>query len=197
MTSEQDKDMPEQVHASDDAIKTEPTRIENIAFSDLSPNYPMVSAITGFLGWAMILLVITALHLFVPKVQVHYLFFIFLATIALLAGFYGYFAAKACGYYKGEFDLVFKQGLWWKKQTALSYSRIQHIDITHGPIERKYKMATIKFFTAGGSLSDLKIPGLPKEKAEAIRKEILSYAKENYENEISQNKIKPISVDGK
>jgi len=40
-------------------------------------------------------------------------------------------------------------------------------------MERKFEIATIKFFTAGGALADLKISGLPKDDAETLRSHIL------------------------
>ncbi len=146
-------------------------------FLTLSPNYPKISAFTSFIGWALITLAIFLVSFFVDKIQVHIVTFPILISISLLSGLFGFYSAKACGYKEGEFELVYKQGLWWKKQTALSFSRIQHIDITHGPLERKYRIATIKFFTAGGAASDLKIPGLPNKTAKILRNKILQYAK--------------------
>ena len=59
---------------------------------------------------------------------------------------------------------------------------MQHIDVTHGPLDRKFDMATIKFFTAGGAGSDLRIPGLPTERAEQLRIEILQFAKDEFDS---------------
>lgn len=157
--------------------------IEAEQFLNLSKHYPKLNAFSSFMGWAIILVILIIIHLAVKPISFYLIIFPIIALIAILSGFYGYFFAKSCGYYKSEFDLSFKQGLWWKKQTALSFSRIQHIDISHGPLERKYDLATIKFFTAGGASSDLKIPGLTKELAEKIRKNILEYTK----NELLDN----------
>ena len=155
---------------------------ENISNSDiiyltLSNHYPKLNAFSHFIGWAIILVILLVIHYFINPISFYLIVIPSISFISILSGIYGYYFAKSCGYYKSEFDVLFKQGLWWKKQTALSFSRIQHIDISHGPLERKYKLATIKFFTAGGVASDLKIPGLPKELAEVMRKNILEYAK--------------------
>ena len=122
-------------------------------------------------------------NLLVDKIHIHFLILAGILFLAFISAIYGYYFAKSCKYFRGEFELMYKQGLWWKKQTALSFSRIQHIDISHGPLERKYAMATIKFFTAGGATSDLKIPGLPSAQAELLRTEILQYAKNEFDSE--------------
>lgn len=160
-----------------------PSQIESIEFLDLSPDYPKVNAFGHFIGLAIIFVILFTINLLVDKIHIHFLILAGTLFIALISGVYGYYFAKSCQYIRGEFELMYKQGLWWKKQTALSFSRIQHIDISHGPLERKYDLATIKFFTAGGAASDLKIPGLPSAQAELLRSEILQYAKNEFDGE--------------
>ena len=159
-----------------------PSRIETIEFLDLCPDYPKVNAFGHFIGFAIIFLILFTVNLLVDKVQIPFPILTGILIAALMSSVYGYYFAKSCQYFRGEFELLYKQGLWWKKQTALSFSRIQHIDISHGPLERKYNMATIKFFTAGGAASDLRIPGLPAAQAELLRNKILQYAKNEYDN---------------
>jgi len=179
------------------------SRIDTVEFLPLSPHYPKLNAFSSFIGWIVIFAALLAVNLLADEVILHFTVLPGVVFLALISAVYGFYFAKSCGYYKGEFDLLYKEGLWWKKQTALSFSRIQHIDISHGPLERRYNMATIKFFTAGGVASDLKIPGLPNELAESLRTEILQYAKTEYETSNtkkqqeeavainSQNKVEP------
>ena len=148
---------------------------QNIKFLALSEHYPKISAFSSVIGWIFIMIVFLLVDLLIEKIDIHFVVFPILLVIAICSGLYGYHAAKICGYNKNEYELHFKHGLWWRKKTALSFSRIQHIDISHGPLERKFGMATIKFFTAGGASSDLKIPGLPNQIAEKMRSEILTY----------------------
>jgi len=155
----------------------------SIEFLSLSRYYPLINAFSSFVGWAIILVVLFLSDFLVAKVDLHWIVLPLVGLFSIFSAIYGYVFARSCGYFQGEFEVFYKDGLWWKKQTALSFSRIQHIDISHGPLERKYEMATIKFFTAGGAASDLKIPGLPKQLAESLRMEILQQAK--IENELS------------
>lgn len=164
-------------------IEITPSQIESIEFLKLSPDYPKVNAFGHFIGFAVIFTALFTVNLLVDKIEIHFLILAGVLFTALISAIYGYCFAKSCQYFRGEFELMYKQGLWWKKQTALSFSRIQHIDISHGPLERKYDMASIKFFTAGGAASDLKIPGLPSAQAELLRTEILQYAKNEFNGE--------------
>lgn len=68
-----------------------------------------------------------------------------------------------------EFDIAYRSGLFWQKTVFVAFNRVQHVEVSSGPLQRKFGLATIKFFTAGGSSVDLKIDGLSTERAEQIR----------------------------
>jgi membrane protein YdbS with pleckstrin-like domain len=57
--------------------------------------------------------------------------------------------------------------------TAIPFNRIQHVETSSDPIDRKFDLATLQIFTAGGSGGDLKINGLEKDTAEQLRVFIL------------------------
>lgn len=187
MTSSTNADVNEAI-----TLTTPPpeSRLDVINFLTLSPHYPKINAFSSFIGWAVIFVVLLVVNLLIDKIHLPFFILPTIALFSILSALFGYHSAKVCGYFKGEFDVLFKSGLWWKRQTTLSFSRIQHIDISHGPLERKYGMATIKFFTAGGVASDLRIPGLAKETAESLRTEILQYAKSEFES-VAEHKSKP------
>ena len=64
-------------------------------------------------------------------------------------------------------------GRRWRKTVLLPFNRVQHAEVSSGPLQRKFGLASLKFFTAGGSSVDLKIDGLMKERAEEIRSFIM------------------------
>lgn len=68
-----------------------------------------------------------------------------------------------------EFDIAYRSGLYWRKTVIVAFNRIQHVEVSSGPLQRKFGLATVKLFTAGGSSVDLRIDGLAKERAEQIR----------------------------
>ena len=73
-----------------------------------------------------------------------------------------------------ERDIVYRSGLIWRKMVIIPFNRIQHVEVSSGPLQRKFGLASVKLFTAGGSSVDLKIDGLSTERAEQIRAFIAS-----------------------
>ncbi len=72
-----------------------------------------------------------------------------------------------------EHDIAYRSGLFWRKTIMLAFNRVQHVEVSTGPLQRKFGLASLKFFTAGGTSVDLKIDGLMRERAEQIREFIL------------------------
>jgi membrane protein YdbS with pleckstrin-like domain len=77
------------------------------------------------------------------------------------------------GYVVRDKDIVFRSGVIWQSVTAIPYNRIQHVETSNTPLDRKFRVATLQLFTAGGSGGDLKIDGLGAEVAEQLRIYIL------------------------
>lgn len=73
-----------------------------------------------------------------------------------------------------DHDVAYRYGLFWRKTVLLPFDRIQHVEVSSGPLQRKYGLATLKFFTAGGSGVDLKVDGLTEQRAEQIRSFVTS-----------------------
>jgi membrane protein YdbS with pleckstrin-like domain len=63
-------------------------------------------------------------------------------------------------------DLVVARGVMVRRLSVVPYGRMQFVDVTAGPIERVFGLATVKLHTAAAA-SDARIPGL--EAAEAAR----------------------------
>lgn len=72
-----------------------------------------------------------------------------------------------------EHDIAYRSGLFFRKTVMLAFNRVQHIEVTVGPLQRRFGLASLKFFTAGGSAVDLKVDGLMRERAEQLRAYIL------------------------
>ncbi len=77
------------------------------------------------------------------------------------------------GYVVRDKDIVFKSGVVWRSVTAIPYNRVQHVETSNTPIDRKFGIANLKIFTAGGSGGDLQISGLSLDTAEQLRVYIL------------------------
>ena len=73
------------------------------------------------------------------------------------------------GYLVRERDISFKKGLIAYKQTSVPFNRIQHVEVTQGILAKIFKLSSVKIYTAGGTSSDLSIPGLPVETAHKLK----------------------------
>src|SRR5690606_41037222 len=58
-------------------------------------------------------------------------------------------------------------------ETLVPHSRVQHVDINHGPIDRRFGLAALKVHTAGTQLSAVSLDGLLRERAEALRDDLV------------------------
>ncbi|MDG1160297.1 MAG: PH domain-containing protein [Flavobacteriales bacterium] len=68
-----------------------------------------------------------------------------------------------------EHDITYKEGVFFQKTVTIPFNRIQHSETSRGPLERKFKLSTLKIFTAGGSQSDLSISGLDPDRAQELK----------------------------
>ena len=68
-----------------------------------------------------------------------------------------------------ETGLHLRRGRMWRKEVLVPRSRVQHLDIERGPIERRYGVATLVVHTAGTRQHALRVAGLPDADAVALR----------------------------
>jgi membrane protein YdbS with pleckstrin-like domain len=79
---------------------------------------------------------------------------------------------KHMGYaYTGR-ELHVAAGYLFRSLTIVPVSRVQHIDIVQGPIERHFGLATLILNTAGSDASAVLLPGIARTTAEDIRDSI-------------------------
>lgn len=83
---------------------------------------------------------------------------------------------SAKGYRMDADRLQVVSGVLFHKDTVVPFSRVQHIDVERGPIERYYGLATLHLHTAGTHNATISLPGLVEadaiEMREAIRARI-------------------------
>lgn len=81
---------------------------------------------------------------------------------------------KKKSYALRERDIVYNEGLIWQSSIVVPFNRVQHCEVSQGPIERLFGLSELKIFTAGGSSSDLSIPGLSPDSAERLKDYIVN-----------------------
>ena len=76
---------------------------------------------------------------------------------------------KHTQYLLREQDVHVRVGFWWHATTSAANNRVQHTEVTQGPLERLYGLSKLVIYTAGGNQSDVKIPGLPTATAHRLK----------------------------
>lgn len=92
-----------------------------------------------------------------------------LTGAAVFAGVYRWIDAGYRGWALRQHDIVARAGILWRSITALPIARIQHVETSHGPLERWHRIARLKLYTAGGLTADLIVIGLARETADRLR----------------------------
>jgi len=62
-----------------------------------------------------------------------------------------------------------RRGGLWRTETLVPVSRVQHLDLERGPLERRLGLATLVVHTAGTRLAAVRLPLLALADAEALR----------------------------
>jgi membrane protein YdbS with pleckstrin-like domain len=65
-------------------------------------------------------------------------------------------------------DLLISRGVLWREETIVPYGRMQLVEVTSGPLERKFGLASLQLHTAAAA-TDATIPGLTPAEAERLR----------------------------
>ncbi|MFK7917009.1 MAG: PH domain-containing protein [Ilumatobacter sp.] len=73
---------------------------------------------------------------------------------------------RRLAYQLRDHDLSLRSGVITHRVESLPFSRVQHVNIHRGPIERAVGLATLQVSSAG---PDISIPGLTREDAERIK----------------------------
>jgi uncharacterized protein len=83
------------------------------------------------------------------------------------------FEHRWCKYRVDRDGIEIHKGVVWRTVTNVPRSRIQHTDVSQGPIERNFELATLHIFTAGTEHSEVALHGLAHERAVRIRDHLL------------------------
>jgi membrane protein YdbS with pleckstrin-like domain len=93
------------------------------------------------------------------------------AAVALCGGIALWFVRnrfRAWTYQERDEDLLVSRGVLIRRLSVVPYGRMQFVDVTSGPVERVYRLATVKLHTAAAA-SDARIPGLERDEAARLR----------------------------
>ncbi len=89
-------------------------------------------------------------------------------------------AVKAWGYAERDHDLLVRHGLLIRRLSIVPYARMQYVDVTAGPLERAFGLATVQLHTAAAA-SDARVPGLPPAEAARLRDRLTALGEDRAE----------------
>jgi len=162
------------------AVETQALPTANhLTYEGLAPTYARTMIIEWLVSWILIaasnLIIIYFVRneiLFLLKWWTITPYFAVLLSVLVWAPA----VAKSRGYALREQDIHYMSGLIWRKVVSLPFNRIQHVEMESGPLERIFKLTTLKFFTAGGGSADMKIPALTFGVATKVKAYVLEKA---------------------
>ncbi|WP_085528800.1 PH domain-containing protein [Kocuria massiliensis] len=79
--------------------------------------------------------------------------------------------ARAHGYVEREEDLLVRRGVIRHRVNAIPYGRLQYVEVSVGPIDRIFGLATVEIHTASSS-TDSKIRGICANDAARLREDL-------------------------
>jgi membrane protein YdbS with pleckstrin-like domain len=82
-------------------------------------------------------------------------------------------AYRHTSYQVDDAGLEILRGVYWRTITNVPRSRIQHTDVSQGPLERRHGLGTLVVYTAGTQHSEVKLSGLEFSIAQRIRAHLL------------------------
>ena len=154
-------------------------RFEAVEFERLSPKYaPLVLGISAAF-WTLVVLGVVVANILADGLRsavfsLRALPYIFGA--AILIAFLMWVAWKSASvirYAVREHDVIVRTGIFWRKETVQPIVRIQHVEQTQGPLEKRFGLYTLKLFSAGTGHVTFQIPGLTARTAARLKRFLL------------------------
>lgn len=72
-----------------------------------------------------------------------------------------------------ESGVRIRRGVLWRKVVSIPTSRVQHTDVSQGPVQRRFGLATLTVYTAGTEGASIGLEGLEQSVAERLRDHLL------------------------
>lgn len=146
--------------------------VEEVSFTGLHKNYLTVELVGTAIFWGVIgvsAFVIIHLNLWEAPSWLSYALYGILFLLIVYSFVVITLGFKRKKYALRERDIIYQTGLFWRSYTVLPFNRVQHAEVQQGPIERMFDLSRLKIYTAGGSSSDMSIPGLSPAQSQSIK----------------------------
>lgn len=78
---------------------------------------------------------------------------------------------RSIGFAERDDDLLIRRGIFFQRVMVVPYGRMQYVDVSVGPVERAFGLASVKMHTASAGTNAL-LEGLPAQEAARLREQL-------------------------
>jgi membrane protein YdbS with pleckstrin-like domain len=159
-------------------LSTDPSQPE---FVTVDPQQIVCERIGGVIGsvvfWALLVLAIAGIGALGWAGD--FWIWIFYASIPLLIGFLIFSLVwppleyPHLGWRLDDTGLEIRRGVFWKHQISVPLGRIQHADVSQGPLQRMFGLASLTVHTAASHYPSVTLDGLSHPQALQIRDRLI------------------------
>lgn len=151
---------------------TQLPKYEEVILTPLNPKYKTVVLLNTSFIIAVVVIGLLGIVVFAPnEIPLLSWFFIGIGVVffSVLLVIFSVWNYKKKGFAFRNHDVIYRSGIIATNTMVIPYNRVQHVALHEGLISRYFGLAKVEIFTAGGSASDIEIPGIAKEEAENIK----------------------------
>ncbi|KRG69338.1 hypothetical protein ABB29_09545 [Pseudoxanthomonas dokdonensis] len=142
----------------------------NSGWQQLPQRGGWVAALAGAIGWMVVCVPSTLLLASNGTVLDPWLAAPVVALLAALIGAWISFRRHRRTFWQLDTQgFSVRRGNWWQSETRLPISRVQHLDLKRGPLQRMLGLATLVVHTAGTRMAAVSVSGLAEGDAEELR----------------------------
>jgi len=176
-----ESDPPASAPPASDTPVSEPSVADGVEHP-LEPSWVDLQRLIGWIVWGVIVpasLIGLLVALLVPSISADVKILLAVAWLAaaiLLAWLAQKWPPIEYRYFRYRIDaqgVDIRTGVVWRRVISVPRSRVQHIDVAQGPLERRYSLATLSIYTAGTEYAKVDLPGLAYTRAVKIRDHLL------------------------
>ena len=96
------------------------------------------------------------------------------SALAVLSHVWPVLEHRRLSYRLSEQGIQIRRGVLWREVITVPRNRIQHTDVSQGPLERRFGLATLLVHTAGTEFARVALSGLENGRALAIRDHLMA-----------------------
>ena len=133
---------------------------------------------TGSLSFGLLVVLVIVFFAASPSGPVTALLALFWAATTLAVGWFSHrwpeVYHRHVSYKVDERGIEIRTGVFWRKVINVPRSRVQHTDVSQGPMERSRGLGTLAIYTAGTDYAQVGLGGLDHATALRIRDHLLA-----------------------